>query len=473
MENQGSDNGSNKVEIPILRKESKERKAGAGLLPGVPEIAAGVRLGEAKAAGGLAALMTGKAALAVFAVCVGAAGLVGYGALKGRLGGAPGPAKAVNLSPIESSVHVRTPDSSRSLNYLAGASKGEIQWDASTPKPEAKPAAAEPEAKEAASADAPADKAGLTQAAADQPGAAGGLGHDLNGAKLSQGFGGSSAFGNKSIFGGAGGKFTPKQVGGGALARAGVGKTPSGKLGNFRSLKAASSRGMSTKGVKSQRAMGQLKFADSRSRFGAANASQEGGHNYAADAFEQGKTQGGELSGPAGAGPSFGDKPVAPVGSGAPSDQNQTSTPCPADYTPVDGGGCQPPTAQGQNVTPYQSQVDAAQSMTTIALILAVIGLALLAIGYACTPLWWAYVLIGVGIALIAAAIAMAMMAQSMGSAVGDQYGQKEQQNVIEKQSTSASKGKQSAYQGKVGESKGVQGDAQDERNATYDNGGK
>jgi membrane protein implicated in regulation of membrane protease activity len=473
METPGSDNGNSKVEIPILTKESKERKAGAGLLPGVPEIAAGVRLGEAKAAGGLLAYMTSKAALAAFALCVGVAGLVGYGALKGRLGGAPGPAKAVNLSPIESSVHVRTPDSSRSLNYLADASKGEIQWDAASPKPEAKPAAAGPEAKEATSADAPADKAGATQPAADQTGAAGGLGHDLNGAKLSQGFGGSSAFGNKSIFGGGNGKFTPKQVGAGALARAGVAKTPSGKLSNFRSLKAASSRGTSTKGVKSQRAMGQLKFADSRSRFGAANASQEGGHSYAADAFEQGKTQGGELSGPGGAGPSFGDKPVAPVGSGAPSDQNQTTAPCPADYTPVDGGGCQPPTAQGQNVTPYQGQVDAAQSMTTMALILAVLGLALLAIGYANTPWPWAYALIGVGIALLAVAIVMALMAQSMGSSIGNQYGQQEQNNVIQQQSTSASKGKQSTYQGKVGESKGVQGDAQDERNATYDSGGK
>jgi len=473
MDDIGTNNDDN-VDIPILKKETKERKAGAAFLPGVPEVAAGVSVGGGKAAGGILALMTGKAALAVVAVCVGAAGLAGYAAFKGRLGGAPSAPKPVNFAPIESSVHVRKPDNSRSLNYLADASKGEIQWDASVPKPEAKPVAAESgaETQDAKSADAPADQAAEAKAAAGQAATAAGMGHDLTGAKLSQGVGGSNAFGSHSIFGGAGGKFALKQPqGAGALARAGIGKTPSGKISSFRALKAASSRGMTTKGVKAQRAMGQLKFADSRSRYGASNATQEGGHNYAASAFEQGKTQGGELNGPPG-GPSIGENPVAPVGAGAP-DENQTSSPCPADYVAVPGGGCQPPSVQGQNVTPYQGQVDTAKTMTTLALIFAVLGLALLAIGYANTPLPWAYALIGVGIALLAVALIMALMAQSMGKSIGDQYGQKEQQNVIQQHSSSASEGKQSSYQGKVGESKGVQGDVKDESNATYDSGGK
>ena len=252
------------------------------------------------------------------------------------------------------------------------------------------------------------------------------------------------------------------------MARGGLSGARGSKLAAFggkQNTRAA--QRMTSKGIGAKRAMGQLKFASRQSAQATAAGSTEGGASYAASAFEQGKVTGGQLDGAGGAG--LGD--MAPAMGGGPdgvgAGNNPTST-CPEGWAMMEGGGCQPSDTAGTNVTPYQGQVDSAQQMTTTALILAVIGIALIAIGYAVGGFWGAIIAI-IGAIILAVAIVMAVMAMTMGSSVGDQYGQKEQANVIDKNAESAMDGKKSDYQGQVGESKDVQQSTQEEKNATYE----
>ncbi|MBI5244646.1 MAG: hypothetical protein HY922_13340 [Elusimicrobia bacterium] len=458
-----------------MKKDPKERKAGGALLSGAPGAAGGVRLAGAKAASGLAAVLTSKAGLAVLVLGVGAAGLVGYGVLKGKSGGSNATAAKPKLFGMETSLHVRRPavNASNSLNFASEATKGELRWDGGTavPKAEGKPSADDPaaaKAEDGKDADAPSDKAVEEKGVEEQIAAAQRMSNDFAGAKLSQGS--SNSFGSRSIFGSGGGMKQLQGMGGGnMLAKGNLGRTPLGKMSSLgRKRTPVTAQKMTAKGVTAKRAMGQLKFANAQSRQGAAAGAHETGANYAAAAFEQGKTQGGELSGP-----NFdGAGTVNPMGGGTPSAPTTPTSPaveCPSGYTPVDGGGCQPPDVAGTNVTPYQPMVNSAQTMTTMALIFAVLGLALLAIGYANTPWPWAYVLIGIGIALLAVALMLALMAQQMGGNIGSQYGQPEQENVIDQHSTSAADGKQSAYQGQLGESKDIHQTTQEESKSTYE----
>ncbi|MFA6029551.1 MAG: hypothetical protein WC969_06845 [Elusimicrobiota bacterium] len=449
-------------DIPVLRKENKEKKRGLGwLFRGSPSGSSAVAAaGARQAGGGLLAALSGKVAVAALALGVGGAGLVGYGYLsKGQASASKSP----NLSPIASGMQIqkRNADGSRSLSYLADASKGEVKWDdpamANAAGPKGGAAGADADAAKEGGADAKAEGA-MPDVGAMMAGAgagAGGMG-GLSGAKLSQGTSGSSAFGSKSIFsGGSNSMRAPgAKPGAGQMA---LGRTATGNLSMKRGGERASARALSTRGAKSSRAMGQLKFSD-RLSAQAKGAGGEQSSQYATDAFEQGKTQGGSIDGPGGAG--MGDTPMV-MGGGGESPSGSGS------------GYTQPDPGAGQNVTPYQGMVDGAQGMSNIAIMLYLIAVVLLAIAY---YIWGmvpygtaiAIVLIILALALIAMGVMMSDMAGNMGDTVSDAYGQKEQGEIIKDDADAAKGGKHGTYQGDVKTRGTVQTDVGKERNATY-----
>ncbi|TBR21524.1 hypothetical protein EPO15_10080, partial [bacterium] len=291
------------MDIPVLKKQEKEKKGLGAILPGgVPgagTLAGGAGVGQA---GGFMALLAGKAGLAALALGVLGAGAIGVG----LMGGKAAPKKAApQLDGLASNINVgqRSATGSKSLSYMAQAGSGQLKWeDPNAPKPQA---AAEHKS------DAPADTAaggeGVDQAGegaeggegaggAERPRIAGGL----SGAKLSSSLGGSGAFGKNNIFS-KGSGFNMKSVdlkaksgldgGASRLASASKGSL-SGKMRGKNSLMAS---GKNTARIKGNGALGQLKFAGTRS--GAAARAGESGaaSTFAADAFDQQKTTGGSL----------------------------------------------------------------------------------------------------------------------------------------------------------------------------------
>ena len=180
--------------------------------------------------------------------------------------------------------------------------------------------------------------------------------------------------------------------------------------------------------AKSQRAMGQLKFARDLSSAGTTAGGQEAGKSFSTDAFEQGKTSGGDVGGL-----SAGDT-IAPPGDGAP------------DLTKD----------LGTNVTPYQNQVDQAQQNDGSAAALKIAGIAAIAAGLALLMMAMkllsdpataqqGMMLAMAGIALILAGIAMLMMADKLGKQaknqgnnIANQYGQQQQGQTINNCSSQA-----------------------------------
>lgn len=167
--------------------------------------------------------------------------------------------------------------------------------------------------------------------------------------------------------------------------------------------------------VHAQRAMGQLKFAKDASGAATTAGGQEAGKTFAADAFEQGQTTGGQVNG------ITDGASIAPPGTGAP---NLTQT-------------------EGQNVTPYQNQIDQAQQDTGQSGMMKMAGMAMMAIGAAMiaagalmTPTGWPLIAAGAalvlgGIAMLAMSQSLANQAQNQGNNIANQYGQTQQGNTV------------------------------------------
>lgn len=173
------------------------------------------------------------------------------------------------------------------------------------------------------------------------------------------------------------------------------------------------------------RAMGQLKLASALSagsaRSSVAEVSKQGG----ADAFEQGKTEGG-------AGLNLDAVPATGLGGSAPDVTESGAPALPA----------------GENKTPYQKEVDDAKKKNTMTVVMLVLGAALIAAGIgllvianqveaanpglAETLKMIGYALLAGGALMLLLGLLMAQQAKKDGKEVGDKYGQKDQAAVIE-----------------------------------------
>jgi len=180
------------------------------------------------------------------------------------------------------------------------------------------------------------------------------------------------------------------------------------------------------KGV-SPRAMGQLKLARRLSNAAIGRASNSGSRSFAADAFDQRATIGdAEPFAPAGTGSSIGGIGVDPGG--------------PLDIRDV---------GPSQNVTPFQNDVDNAQSETSNARILTIVGGILLGIGLALAAIGYRMMsnpftlpqgqaLLAIGLAMAATGgmmLIMGMMqansAGNRGDRIAEESGQQDQGGVI------------------------------------------
>lgn len=424
-----ANSGAPAADIPDLKKKDKERKkAGAawsGAKPGAGSFsgatggtvaraaasAAGAA-GEAGAAAaaeaaglgaggffgsissflsGLAATLVGKMAIAAAAILLLAGGaMIAAGLLKG--GGAAGDGVMGDLGALSSSMKVRMGGNDRT-GYVA--SNGEIAFDP------VNGGAAKPAEKAAAPTDAaPAgDPANPLTPQPEENKDAGfnrpGLDHNLSGSKLSSSLGGG--FGNKNIFSGnnasnklgdAMGKFNIK----------------GGEKGRMSATRAASrtgkvAAGTSTRGMKANKAFGQLKVARGASMIGAGASGAEAAKNAAANAFDGGNLGGSTVGGtPPGAAPTGNvDTPSTP--GGAP------------DLT----GGPSAPTGNIQDVGAATAAalaaigqlISAAMKMKMMGTMLVAVGLALVLAG--CTI--WTHWLIPIGLAI--AAMGYMMIQQS------------------------------------------------------------
>ncbi|MFA5139422.1 MAG: hypothetical protein WC728_09335 [Elusimicrobiota bacterium] len=178
---------------------------------------------------------------------------------------------------------------------------------------------------------------------------------------------------------------------------------------------------------KSDRAMGQLKLARNMSAFGAKSTPDSTARQYSTDAFEQGKTIGGQLQGV-----DDGSGIVVPAGDGAPGVTDSV-----------------PDVPPGTNVTPYQSNVDAAKALDdssaglkNMGMMLIVMGLMLIVIGIGllnCTTFPIGLMLIAAGMALIMVGMMLMGMSASQAQGAKDQgknveqgYGQPDQADAID-----------------------------------------
>ena len=443
-----SDAVPTEADIPKLKEEERERRgagvpwytgsgggpSGAMLGSGGVRVGASMMqpglLGSARIAAALSKFMGGSGTLVggLFASKMGSlivlGGMVAWGGLMAAaavklLGGMGAPrtlSGPVALSGAGTSGIVIDAPKDRSLGYLANANEGELQWeqgkdgtkDAAKPKEEPPP---EPEAQpEQPKVEMPdvgkllAGKGELTrenflQKLTQDPGSlhAGGL---KNG---TAGFNPAKTFSNMNV---------PKTELGRAKA---IRRTPKAlRAGHRSTLRAASDR-----------AMGQLKFAKNMSGYGAKASPDNQAKQYSTDAFEQGKTIGGQMAGVDGAGV------VVPPGDGAPGISESM-----------------PDVPPGTNVTPYQQNVDTAQALDNSSaglqmagMMMIMMGIMMIMAGIAllnCTtfPIGWA--LIGAGTAMLIMGIMMLAMsgqqadaANDQGKQIDEQYGQKDQSSTI------------------------------------------
>lgn len=474
------------VDIPLLKKKEKEKKGAGVVLPqaaaeGAAQVAAGAGVGVAKT--GMAALLAGKMGVAALVLGVGGAGLIGVGVMQQQK--AEKTAPKPKLDGLSSSIGVakRNATGSKSLSFMAKAGQGELRWDDPN-KPQPQPQAKTEEKTEEDLADA----AGAGGPSQEELLAKYGAGAEAGGkekpslgridAKLSTELGKSSAFGSKSIFSGGTGfdvaqmKAMNKNKLNGSQDRAK--SSTHGKLGALRRTNAAlNAKNISTRGVRANRAMGQLKFAGRQSGNAAMAGSAGAAASAASGAFEGTKTEGGELSGP-GAGGIGDDMPsIQPPGSGAPGSGGGSSpNACPSNWTQVEGGGCQPPDTDGREVTPYQGLLDNAKQMADQAKQLQLAGIALIAIGaiLIAIGMWWAVlgvVLLALGVMLVSMASSMSSQAANMGRQISSQYGQEGQGEIVERYGEDANTANDPHNRDIVKDST-VEQDVEAERNSDY-----
>lgn len=434
---------SPEVDIPILKKQEKEKKGGAVFLGGAAaeggQLVAGA--GVAKA-GGLLTLFGGKLGLVALAMGVGGAGVIALGVASQK--GSEVKKAAPQLGALSSNIAVDRRDAygSKSLNYMSEAGAGQLKWeDPNKPKPQAasdKTADAPADDAAVAEADGAAESDEMPNPLDNKPRMA----NDLAGAKLSASLGKSSAFGSKNIFA-KGTGFNAKGMDLKAKSNLGastnLSATRSGRMAASRRGKSSlSAKAISTNKI-TGKSLGQLKFAGNRSQ-AAMNAGDTGGAaTYAADAFDQQKTTGGQLdAGAGGIGDGLGT--VNPVGSGAPDSTGGGTGPCPEGWGQAEGGGCTAPDiTNGQAMTNYQGLVDGALQMQKTAEKMLMIGMALIVAGaiVMATTSWMGIGTL-IGGLMIAAGLAMVMMGQmmnkqadQMADQIGSMYDQKKQGDLI------------------------------------------
>ncbi|HEX4049046.1 MAG TPA: hypothetical protein VH309_14470, partial [Elusimicrobiota bacterium] len=364
---------------------------------------------------GLTSTLLGKmiAAAAAF-LLMAAAGLIGYGLLKGKGNASVG---APDLGGITDSMRVREGGSDR----FGMAGNSGLRFD---PLAASKTAAAPPptEAKAAAAKPAP-DK--TADADAQKPVPTGLLAHNLSGAQLSSSLGGD--FGSKNIFNGN--SLAPK-FGAGAVNMPKIGGTK-GKLGKMQAstIHATPSARSVGKGS-SNKAFGQLRLAKGLSEQGANATSAEQAAAASQGAFDQQQPTGGDL---ATSGAPGGDTPPA-MGGTPPPDTGMPAAP--VDPT----GGATDPGLEGA-LSQISQLANQAMSDIQTGTMEAILGGILIGIGAAL--LFWP--MIAVGLALIAAGTALLMMGMSkisqgkqeaqqaiaMGQQLGDSIQNQQQADAI------------------------------------------
>lgn len=307
----------------------------------------------------------------------------------------------------------------RSLGYVAQANQGEIFFN------EEHPMAPEPKKEEAPKEEAPkppeVPKFEMPKPE-DLMAKAGGLNRDgfikkltndprsLHGGGLGQGAGG---FNLKKSF--ASTKLPSAKP---------LGKTAAAK----RARQKLAVRSLQTQKGRSSRAMGQLKLAKNMSVSGAGSPQDTQARQFITDAFEQGRSLGGDAGGLLGAG--GGDMTVPMGGPGITNDI--------------------PDVGPAGNVTPYQSNLDAARNLGNNAAMLKMIGMMLLAAGAALVAIGRAlmgnHTTLPIGVALVAAGMALIMMglmmlamsadmgqaAKGQGDVMEQGYGQDDQGTVVD-----------------------------------------
>ena len=180
------------------------------------------------------------------------------------------------------------------------------------------------------------------------------------------------------------------------------------KLSGFsRNKTPVSGTNMSATQGRASRTMGQLKMARNLSYAAAGMPSSEGQRQYAANAFDQQKTQGGELAAPVGGGPQV----VVPPGTGAP----DTVAPQPIPDVPTDVPAVPSYDQQNQQAKELAKLAEMLKKLgdmlTMIGGILMAVGAVLMAIGMKLisNPLT-----MPMGVALLAAGVAMMAMGGMM-----------------------------------------------------------
>lgn len=414
--------------IPELRKREERERRGGGLFwtsaspqaglsllrapPGSPSGPFGLgrwaaslagRLGAGSVLGRLLASRAGGWLLLSWLLGVG--GVIGgaAGLQLARLNRAVPRETLVALAPPSPEV-VRRGPRDRSLAYVREANQGELVFggrDAPGLELDAKPA-------DLSSTDPPGE-------ASAEPSADANPVPENAGAPEAQAIARSGALGDMrdAMANGAVRYSLSAPFGAGAGAAAGAGRVPGAALpladrerGGLaaprRGRRAARADGLRSTAGRASRAMGQLKLAQFMSRQAPGRPHEEAASQVATNAFEQSKTQGGELP-VIGAGPGFPAGVVVPPGTGAP------------DITKPDLGEPPepPPVGPPANVTPYQKALDAARNMAKAAGKLRMMGILMMVAGAALVASgWWPTVI--VGLAMIAMGIMMLAAAQNL-----------------------------------------------------------
>lgn len=419
------------LDIPELRKKENERK-GVGAFWSAGSPGSGSALARAAAGGGYSApLGLGRIAAALGQrigvqtalgqLLLGRAGgwlvlssIIGSGVLAGVFAGLlarrpPVQARAAlpKLEGPRADIIVNAPKG-KSLSFVQNANQGEINFDDQRP-PAPKPEEAEAAASAPEETAPPEEAAGepLTAEAVMEAAGAGASGGLREFGKLGDTRGGAGSGGG--AFGGLGAaKGLERQLKTG-LPPQDKNRGKLSRLARERMKMRASA--LSTARGRTNKAMGQLKLARFMSGQARNMPREEGGAQFAANAFEQSKTQGGEM--PALMGPSGTPDVVVPPGSGAP---DMTQTP--------------PPVGPEVNATPYQPALDsafnmgaAAGMMRMLGLLMMAVGAAMIAYGASLTPVGWGWIaagvaMIGVGVMMLAQAQGMAKQAKALGDAI-------------------------------------------------------
>lgn|GEM_PF-4357779 len=371
------------------------------------------------------------AGMAIWAALIGAAGLSLLSQSRNP-GGAQG---ALALSMDQSGIVIDRPGDA-SLGMLSKANEGELAWDEN--KGDAQDAAAQDK------------KVGEDEGKKDEGAVPEGQGPDVS-QMLAQA-------GKNRLGGGNFGALSKNFQGGGGFGGMGAGKglkngtagfnlkgslsglprkTPTGKMAAFaRTSKLSAVGKMRSLRGRANRAMGQLKMSRTLSNMGATSTPDAQSKQYAANAFDQQASQGGQNPTIDSGGPS--PTPVVPPGTGAPE----------VPELPVI-----PPIDPGINYTPYQNMLNSARGLgdssaglKTISVILIIVGIALIAIGSA-IPMFGAILIaigaaiLAIGVMLLAMSMMMAAMAKAIGKGIDKLYGQLEQQQIVDTCANQATQG--------------------------------